>query len=244
MLPQRAYLGLVLGALALLPACCATRVHAAAGVGAKTADVQTKESQSALSPRQALDRLMQGNARFCAGTSMQRDLPAQVHATAGGQFPIAAIVSCMDSRTSCELVLDQGLGDIFNVRVAGNVIDDDVLASLEYAAKVAGTRLFLVIGHSSCGAIKAAADNVTMGNVPALVARIKPALDAVPASEQPRTSKNHEFVDHVAAANVRHSMQQILEGSPVLRELADSGQILLVGGMYDVETGRVEIFDR
>src|SRR5262245_49059031 len=201
--------------------------------------VQTKESQAATSPAQALDLLRAGNERFVSGQSMHRDLPAQVHATAARQDPIAAILSCMDSRVSSELVVDQGIGDIFNVRVAGNVADEDVLASLEYAAKVAGTRLFIVLGHTHCGGIKSACDDVKMGNVPALVAHIKPAVDAVPDDGQPRNSTNHEFVERVAAANVRNTMKVILEKSPVLKELADSGQIVLKGGMYDVESGKV-----
>ena len=179
-------------------ACRANSQHVAA---------QTKETQEATTTQQALECLRAGNRRFCSGDVIRRDLPAQVRETADGQYPLAAIVSCMDSRTSSELVFDQGLGDIFNVRIAGNVADEDVLASLEYAAKVAGTRLFVVLGHTHCGAVKAACDDVKLGNVTALVARIKPAVEAVPASEQPRISKNHEFVEHVAAANVQHTLQ-------------------------------------
>ena len=225
--------GLVLIVVTGSGACRATFQHVVA---------QTKETQAATTAKQALELLAEGNRRFCSGDVIRRDLPAQVRETADGQYPLAAIVSCMDSRTSSELVFDQGIGDIFNVRIAGNVADEDVLASLEYAAKVAGTRLFVVLGHTHCGAVKAACDDVKMGNITALLGRIKPAVDAVPASEQPRNSKNHEFVEHVAAANVRHTMQQILEQSPVLKEMLDAQQIVLVGGMYDVESGRVVFY--
>ncbi|HET7152977.1 MAG TPA: carbonic anhydrase, partial [Candidatus Kapabacteria bacterium] len=167
---------------------------------------QTHETQSAITPAQALQLLKDGNKRFHTGKMMHRDLPEQVKETAKHQYPFAAVVSCMDSRTSSELVFDQGIGDIFSIRVAGNVINKDVLGSLEYAAKVTGVKLILVIGHTQCGAIKGACDNVKLGNLTELLDKIKPAIDAVPQTVQPRTSKNHAFVEDVSEMNVKLSL--------------------------------------
>ena len=165
-----------------------------AAVGA--AQAQTKESQAAMTPSKALDALKEGNARFLGGKSKARDLNAQVKATAAGQYPFAAVVSCMDSRAPVEIVFDQGIGDLFSLRVAGNVIDDDFLGSLEYAAKVVGVKLIVVMGHTSCGAVKGAIDDVKLGNLTALLAQIEPAIVAV---GPPRgTSKDHAYVDKVA----------------------------------------------
>jgi carbonic anhydrase len=205
--------------------------------------VQTKESQSAMTPQQALAELRDGNARFVAGKPLHRDFLAQVKATASGQYPFAVVLSCVDSRQPIEIVLDQGVGDIFSARVAGNVLDNDILGSMEFACKVSGSKLIAVIGHTSCGAIKGAVDDVQLGNLTGLLTKIKPALDAVPAEVQPRTSKNSAFVDQVSEANVRLVMQQIREGSPILREMLDKGEIGLVGGMYDVSTGKVQFFN-
>jgi carbonic anhydrase len=197
-----------------------------------------------MTPQQALAELKAGNARFVAGHPLKRNLPADVKATASGQYPIAVVLSCLDSRQPIEIVLDQGIGDIFSARVAGNVLNDDVLGSMEFACKVSGAKLIAVIGHTNCGAIKGAVDDVQLGNLTGLLAKIKPAMDAVPADVQPRTSKNPEFVDQVAEANVRLVMQQIRDRSPILREMLDSGQIGLVGGMYDLSTGEVRFFDK
>ncbi|HUA39187.1 MAG TPA: carbonic anhydrase family protein [Candidatus Sulfopaludibacter sp.] len=214
------------------------------GAGATAfAPVQTKESQAAMSPQQALAELEAGNARFVAGHPLHRNFPADVKATASGQYPFAVVLSCLDSRQPIEIVLDQGIGDIFSARVAGNVLNDDILGSMEFACKVSGAKLIAVIGHTSCGAIKGAVDDVQLGNLTGLLAKIKPAMDAVPDDVQPRTSKNPEFVDQVAEANVRLVMKEIRERSPILREMIDQGQIALVGGMYDVSTGKVRFFD-
>jgi carbonic anhydrase len=204
----------------------------------------TKESQVAMTPAQALAELKAGNARFVAGHPQRRDLPADVKATASGQYPFAVVLSCLDSRQPIEIVLDQGIGDIFSARVAGNVLNDDILGSMEFGCKVSGAKLIAVIGHSNCGAIKGAVDDVQLGNLTGLLGKIKPAMDAVPADVQPRTSKNYKFVDEVSEANVRLVMQQIRERSPILREMLDSGQIGLVGGMYDLSTGEVRFFDK
>lgn len=197
-----------------------------------------------MTPRQALAELRAGNARFVSARPRIRHPAAEVKTTASGQYPIAAVLSCIDSRVPIELVLDQGIGDVFSARVAGNVLDDDVLGSLEFACKVSGAKLIAVIGHSNCGAIKGAVDHVELGNLTSLLARIKPAIEQIPADGQPRDSKNHAFVGQVAEANVRLVMQQIRERSPVLRALLDGGQIGLVGGMYDLSTGEIHFYDK
>ena len=156
---------------------------------------------------------------------------------------VAVVLSCLDSRVRIELVLDQGIGDIFSARVAGNVLDEDILGSMEFGCKAAGARLIAVIGHSNCGAVKGAVDNVELGNLTALLSRIKPAIDEIPADVQPRDSKNLEFVDKVAEANVRRVMRQIRERSTVLQEMLNNGQIILVGGMYDLSTGCIQFFE-
>jgi carbonic anhydrase len=204
----------------------------------------TKESQATTTPESALAELQAGNARFVAGHPLNRNLPADVKATASGQYPFAVVLSCLDSRQPIEIVLDQGIGDIFSARVAGNVLNDDILGSMEFACKVSGAKLIAVIGHSNCGAIKGAVDDVQLGNLTGLLGKIKPAMDAVPADVAPRTSKNPEFVDQVAEANVRLVMQQIRERSPILKEMLDNREIGLVGGMYNLSTGKVRFFNK
>jgi carbonic anhydrase len=204
-----------------------------------TAAVQTRATQAAMTPRGALAQLEAGNARFVAGRPLARNLPAEVKATASGQYPFAVVLSCLDSRQPIEIVFDQGIGDIFSARVAGNVLNDDILGSMEFACKVSGAKLIAVVGHSNCGAIKGAVDGVELGDLTGVLNKIKPAIDAVPADVGPRTSKNLPFVDDVAEANVRLVMGQIRERSPILREMLDKGQIGLVGGMYDLSTGKV-----
>jgi carbonic anhydrase len=203
----------------------------------------TKETQAAMTPDSALAELKAGNARFVAGQQAQRDHRADVKATAPGQYPFAVILSCLDSRVPIEIVLDQGIGDIFSARVAGNVLDDDIVGSMEFGCKASGAKLIAVIGHSNCGAIKGAVDDLKLGKLSDLLSKIKPAVAKVPADVSPRTSKNLEFVDKVGEANVRLVMKQIRERSPILREMIDQNQIGLVGGMYDVSTGEVHFFD-
>ena len=207
---------------------------------AAAAQVQTKESQAAMTPAKALEMLKAGNVRFQEGKPKARDLHAQVLATAAGQYPFGAIVSCMDSRASAELVFDQGIGDVFSLRVAGNVIDTDFLGSLEYAAKVVGVKLIVVMGHTSCGAVKGAIDDVKLGNLTALLASIKPAIAA--AGPPVGTSKDHAYVARVAEANVRLSMKEIRQKSPLLDEMIKAGTVGLVGAMYDIETGKVTFY--
>ena len=196
-----------------------------------------------MTPQSALAELRDGNARFVAGHPLMRNLPSQVKATAAGQYPFAVVLSCLDSRQPIEIVFDQGVGDIFSARVAGNILDDDILGSMEFACKVSGSKLIAVIGHSNCGAIKGAVDNVELGNLTGLLTKIKPAIDAVPAGVQPRTTQNMAFVNDVSEANVKLVMEEIRQRSPILREMLDQGQIELVGGMYDLATGKVEFYD-
>jgi carbonic anhydrase len=209
-----------------------------------TAVPLTKARQAAMTPQQALAALEAGNARFVAGHPLHRNMPADVKATASGQYPFAVVLSCIDSRQPIEIVLDQGIGDIFSARVAGNVLNKDVLGSMEFACKVSGAKLIAVIGHTNCGAIKGAIDDVQLGHLTGLLAKIKPAMEEVPADVEPRNSKNPEFVDEVAKDNVRLVMQQIRERSPILREMIDKGEIGLVGGMYNLSTGKVQFFDK
>lgn len=196
--------------------------------------VQTKESQAAMTPSEALARLTEGNARFVANATKRRDWSVKVAATAAGQFPFAAVLGCMDSRVPAEIVFDQGLGDVFSVRVAGNVVNEDELGSLEYAIKV-GTKLIVVLGHTSCGAVKGAIDDVQFGNLTGLLAKIKPAVAAASCS----SSKDEACVTKVAEQNVRQSMKAIREKSEFIAKNLDEGKVNLVGGMYDVASGKV-----
>jgi carbonic anhydrase len=213
----------------------------AAAVGASP---PTKAVQAATTPESALAELKAGNARFVSGHPLARNPRADVKATASGQYPGAVVLSCIDSRQPIEIVLDQGIGDIFSARVAGNVLNDDILGSMEFACKVSGAKLIAVIGHSNCGAIKGAVDDAQLGHLTGLLAKIKPNIDAVPDDGTPRSSKNHEFVDKVAEANVHLVMQEIRDRSPVLREMIDNGQVGLVGGMYVLSTGEVRFFNK
>lgn len=208
----------------------------------KTA-TQTKESQAALTPKQALALLKAGNQRFVEGRLLNRDLREQAKVTSLGQFPYAVILSCQDSRTSSEILFDLNKGDAFSIRIAGSIINEDVLGGMEFGTKLSGAKLIAVIGHNECGAIKGAVDNAQLGNLTALLNKIRPAIGAVPSSVEPRNSKNKTFVEMVAKQNVLLAMRQIRERSPVLREMIDSGQIMVVGGMFDLETGRVTFYE-
>ena len=208
----------------------------------------TRDSQAAMTPEKALEVLKAGNARFVAGKTTHRNLPASVRATAAGQYPFGAIVSCMDSRVPVELVFDLTVGDAFSLRVAGNVINPDILGSLEFATKVAGAKLIVVLGHTHCGAIQGAIDRVQLGNLTSLLERIVPpaATGPEPGSSGSAApfSKDDAYVDRVTEQNVRNSMRDIREKSPVLKELLDSGAVRLIGGVYDVETGMASFFER
>ncbi len=202
-------------------------------------ETMTKEKQSTITPAKALEMLQEGNKRFVKGDMMDRDLKQQVKASAKGQYPFAVVLSCLDSRTAPELMFDQGVGDIFTARVAGNIVNEDILGSMEFATLVAGARLIVVVGHSECGAVKGACDDVKMGNLTALLAKIKPAVDAVPGYANARTSKNGAFVQKVIEKNVDLTVNEIRAKSPALKAALDKGEIGLVGAMYDLATGKV-----
>lgn len=198
-----------------------------------------KLSQSNTTPEMALEILKEGNARFVNNLRINRNLLGMVNDTKEGQWPVAAIVSCMDSRTSAELIFDQGLGDIFSIRLAGAVISDNVLGSLEYACKVAGSKFIVVLGHTHCGAIKGACDHVEMGNLTGLLGKIRPAVFQEKTITENRNSKNHDFVEAVTNIHTDRSVQAILEQSIILAEMIDNGEVGIIGAMYDVETGVV-----
>ena len=205
----------------------------------------TRETQAAISPVDAIEILKAGNHRFVKSQQADRDLLEQVSDTATGQYPFATILSCIDSRVSAELIFDQGVGDIFSARVAGNIVNEDLLGSMEFACKLAGTKLILVLGHTSCGAVKGAVDNAQLGNLTALLSKIQPAVQKVaePVDAEERTSKNLSFVDEVARTNVKLTIENIRNDSPVLKELEDQEVIRIIGGMYDINTGEVHFFD-
>jgi carbonic anhydrase len=196
-----------------------------------------------MTPAEALETLREGNERFRSNLRAHRNLLQQVNDTSEGQFPFATILSCIDSRTSAELIFDQGLGDVFSIRIAGSVINDDILGSMEFATKYAGSKLLVVLGHSACGAIKGACDHVQLGNLSTLLNKIEPAVYFERQTTSDRTSKNEEFVERVAAIQVHRSVEAIVEHSVVLRGLIERGELGLVGGYYDLETGGVRFFE-
>ena len=204
---------------------------------------QTRESQAKTTPAMALQSLKDGNARFTSGKMVKRDLIKQAAAASNGQFPIATVVACLDSRAAPEFVFDQGIGDIFVARVAGNFVNEDIIGSLEFGSKVAGAKLIVVVGHTDCGAIKGACDDVQLGNLTTTLAKIKPAVDAVPVDGSPRNSKNAAFVQSVADMNVKLAVKQILDKSSVLKEMSDKGEIMIVGAMHDLKSGKVTFYD-
>ena len=203
----------------------------------------TKAQQSAITPAQALEKLEAGNARFVAGKMEARNWPHQRAATATGQYPFAVVLSCIDSRVSSEIIFDQGFGDIFNARVAGNVLDDEVLGSLEFACKVAGAKLIAVVGHSHCGAVKGACSGAQLGHLTGLLDKIQPSVTEVKQKLPTVAVTDGKFIEAVAEMNVQHVLQQIRQQSPVLRELIDSRQVDLIGGIYDLDSGKVQFFN-
>ncbi|KQB39691.1 carbonic anhydrase family protein [Flavobacterium aquidurense] len=202
--------------------------------------VMTKEEQAKLTPDEVLKQFIDGNKRFQSGVTTVRDHSKQVRKSAPGQFPKAVILSCLDSRVPVEDVFDQGLGDVFVARVAGNFVNEDLLGSMEFACKVAGAKLVLVMGHQHCGAIKGAIDDVKLGNITAMLAKIKPAVKMSQDFQGKKTSKNDEFVKYVSENNVKYTIQQIREKSPVLKEMEDKGQIKIVGVFYNLTDGTLE----
>jgi len=203
----------------------------------------TKEMQMNLTPSKAIELLKEGNKRFVNNLKINRNLLQQVNETSGGQYPLAVVLSCIDSRTSAELIFDQGLGDIFSVRIAGNIINEDILGSMEFACKVAGAKALVVLGHSKCGAVKGACDHVEMGNLTNLLSKLQPAVYAEKTVTNNRTSANDDFVEKVATLNVKMAMHQIHDKSTILNEMISHGEIVLIGGMYNVETGVVEFYE-
>ena len=203
----------------------------------------TKELRDKITPLQAIDILKAGNKRFVDNLKVNRNLLQQVNETSEGQHPFAVILSCIDSRTSAELIFDQGLGDVFSVRVAGNIQNADILGSMEFSCKVAGAKIAVVLGHTRCGAVKGACDHVEMGNLTTLLHKLKPALEAERSVTSNRNSGNAEFVEKVATLNVHVTVEQVLKNSPILKEMIEKGEIALIGGMYDVETGLVDFYD-
>ncbi|MFV0247765.1 MAG: carbonic anhydrase family protein [Tenacibaculum sp.] len=204
----------------------------------------TKESQAAITPEKGLQLLKAGNLRFQDNVRINRNLIEQVNDTKNGQYPFASILSCIDSRVPAELIFDQGLGDIFNVRVAGNFVNDDILGSLEFACKLAGTKLIVVLGHTSCGAIKGACDNAELGKLTNMLTKIKPAVDAVstPTDIALRKSSNTDFVNQVATKNVHLAVSNIKSQSQVLSNMHKNGEILIIGAMYYIDNGSVVFF--
>jgi len=230
---QLAVLALVTG---LLSAGCATV--------SKSPPPTTKAQQSALTAVQALEKLAAGNARFLAGKMEHRNWPQQRAATAGGQYSFAAVLSRIDSRVASEIIFDQGFGDIFNACIAGNVLDDEILGSLEFACKIAGAKLIVVVGHSHCGAVKGACSGAQLGHLTGLLDKIQPSVAEAKEKLPGVASTDGKFIEAVAELNVHHVLQQIREQSPVLRELIDSGQVGLVGGIYNLDSGKVEFFNQ
>ncbi|TXI66947.1 MAG: carbonic anhydrase [Flavobacterium sp.] len=202
-----------------------------------------KETQAQMTPRKALQFLQEGNERFINNLKANRNLLEQANETRDGQWPFATILSCIDSRTSAELIFDQGLGDIFSVRIAGNIVNTDILGSMEFACKVAGSKLIVVLGHSKCGAVKGACDHVEMGNLTELLSKIQPAVYQEKETTDNRTSKNSEFVENVAEINVKRNVKNIIERSFVLEQMLEEGQIGIVGAMHDIESGKVIFYD-
>lgn len=203
----------------------------------------TKEMQAAITPSLALELLKDGNKRFVNNLKINRNLLQQANETSDGQHPFAVILSCIDSRTSAELIFDQGLGDIFSVRIAGNIVNEDILGSMEFGCKVAGAKIIVVLGHTKCGAVKGACDNVALGNLTGLISKIKPAVDQEAATTENRNSGNGTFVENVAELNVSLSVKNILLKSPIIAEMVKNGDIGIVGGIHDITTGEVKFFE-
>ncbi len=203
----------------------------------------TREIQEATTPAMALDILKKGNERFVNNLKANRDLLEQAGETAEGQHPIAVILSCIDSRASAELIFDKGLGDVFSIRIAGNVLNEDVLGSMEFGCKVAGSKLIVVLGHTKCGAVKGACDHVEMGHLTSLLTKIQPAVYDEKTETDDRSASNADFVEKVSVINVKRTVQGIMERSPILKEMIESGEVGIVGGMHDIATGKVAFFE-
>ena len=204
----------------------------------------TKETQAAMTPESSLQALKDGNQRFINASQLVRDLNAQVDATSMGQYPFATVLHCIDSRVSAEHVFDQGIGDLFSIRIAGNFVNEDILGSMEFACKLAGTKVLVVLGHTACGAVKGACDHARMGNLTSLINKIEPAVDAVelPVDESMRNSSNIGFVNSVASKNVEMTLSNIRNKSEILNQMEASGDLIIIGGMYDIADGKVTFY--
>ena len=204
--------------------------------------VQTPKTQAELSPNDALEILKAGNKRFVNNQRAARHLTSQMEATTTGQYPFATVLSCIDSRVPAEHVFDQGIGDIFSVRIAGNFVNEDILGSMEFATKLAGTKLLVILGHTACGAIKGACDNAKLGNLTGMLDKLQPAVKAVTSPSEPakRTSKNLDFVNDVVSKNVELTIDNIMKNSPVMAEMVKEGSLKVVGAIYDLATGKVK----
>ena len=203
----------------------------------------TKETQKGLTPDRALNILKDGNERFVNNILAHRNLLQQVNETSAGQFPFAAILSCIDSRTSAELIFDLGLGDILSIRIAGNILNEDILGSMELACKIAGSKLIVVLGHTKCGAIEGACNNIVLGNITALLNKIKPAIERETETLTERNAKNKVFLKNVTENNVFITVEKIREQSSILNEMELAKEIKIVGGLYDVDTGQVIFYE-
>ncbi len=205
----------------------------------------TQELQAKITPQDALEILKQGNQRFVNNLKANRNLLQQANDTRDGQWPFAVILSCIDSRTSCELIFDQGLGDIFSIRIAGNIVSTDVLGSLEFACKLSGSKLIVVLGHSNCGAVKGACDHVEMGNLTELLAKLQPAVyeERTVSNPEERNSKNSQFVEQVATINVKRSVRSIISRSYILEQMIEKGEVAIIGAMHNLETGAVDFYE-
>ena len=239
----RSFFPLPLLAAVALVGCSTTNAQVQTSYDYDPTVALTAETQAALTPEQVLLRLKDGNERFVQGTAVERDFMGQVRETSTGQFPMAAILGCIDSRVPHEIVFDKGVGDIFSARVAGNFVNTDILGSLEFATAVAGSKVVVVLGHTECGAVKGACDGVELGNLTATLSNIAPAVYAVDDIEGPRTSANKAYVQAVAHENVEMTVRNMVERSPVMHRLVEAGDLIVVGAMHDVATGEVTFFE-
>lgn len=201
------------------------------------------KAQAKLTPTEVVQLMKEGNQRFLANTPVERDFLEQIKTTSTGQYPMATVLGCIDSRVPHEIIFDKGVGDIFSVRIAGNFINSDILGSMEFATAVAGSKVIVVLGHTECGAVKGACDNVEMGNLTSTLSNIAPAVYSVGHRHEVRNSKNKAFVDDVTHANVDLTVRNIVERSPILRQLVADGKLIVIGAMHDVQTGEVTFFD-
>ena len=199
--------------------------------------------QAYLSPEKAVQLLKDGNQRFVDNLKLNRNLLQQINETCNGQYPLAVILSCIDSRTSAELIFDQGLGDIFSCRIAGNILNSDILGSMEFACRVAGSKVIVILGHTKCGAVKGACQNVKLGNLTALLDKLRPAIDAASLKKPNCDPSDTEFMKDVGQLNVHHVISEIPKQSQILAEMLDNNEIALIGGMYDVDTGKVTFYE-